>query len=545
MSYCFHLSCVKPHNADHAFFCTGCGAKLLLGDRYRFVKLLGAGGFGRTYLAIDEYKPSQPPCAIKQLVPQNQGTTNLEKAARLFQQEAVKLEQLGQHPQIPDLYAYFTESDRQYLIQEYINGQNLAQELEEQGAFSEAQVIQLLQDLLPVLKFVHEHQVIHRDIKPENIIRRREDNKLFLVDFGAAKCKSKTTFQQTGTIIGSAAYTAPEQLLGKATFASDIYSLGVSCVHFLTDIEPFDLFDSGEGSWVWRDYLRSPISGHLAKILDKMLQPALKRRYQSVEGLLSDLLPALTFAKTGFKPLQPFTQRVSPPPPPPPITPAVQAGKMIPTNPKLRVEQTLREVLKQYWVSIKVHWGQNYLTIILSRQADTPINYSYLLREILTVVEKDRLPEIEQLKVYGLIADRPKPEWQHIQDLTSNAIVVKSANPKPIDFTTQEYWLYQVQQKRFWLDALSFSLISFVFGFRIVLWNPFIAVLAATGFLWVKSLMQKDKDFQERKLSQEVILITALLGFLGLRFTIHDGFAIILACLLAAIPMLYVKGNSG
>ncbi len=544
MSYCFNLSCLKPHNPDHALFCMGCGDKLLLGDRYRFVKPLGAGGFGKTYLALDEYKPSKPPCAIKQFVPQNQGTSNLEKAAQLFQQEAVKLEQLGQHSQIPDLYAYFTESDRQYLIQEYIDGQNLALELAEEGAFSEVQLIQLLQDLLPVLKFVHEHQVIHRDIKPENIIRRREDQKLFLVDFGAAKYKSNTTLQQTGTIIGSAAYTAPEQLLGKATFASDIYSLGVTCVHLLTDIPPFDLFDSAEGNWVWRDYLRTPLSGHLIKILDKMLQPALKRRYQKVEEVLGDLLPSLNLVKTGFKPLQPVAQ-ITPPPPPPPVVSGVQTGKLIPVNPKLALEQALGEELNKYWVKTKAHWGQNYLTIILSRQADTPINYNYLLKEILTIVEKAKVPGVDKLKVYGLICDRPKPEWQHIQDLTANAVVVKSVDPKLIHPLTQDYWLYQVQQKQFWLDILSFSLISFVFGFRIVLWNPMIAILAATGFLWVKSLMQKDQDFQERKLAKDVILVTALLGFLGLRFTINDGFAILLACLLAAIPMLYVKGNSG
>ena len=262
---------------------------MLLSDRYRALKPIGQGGFGRTFLAVDEYKPSRPHCVIKQFFPQDQGTTNPEKAAALFRQEAVRLDELGQHPQIPELLASFEQEHRQYLVQEFINGYNLAQELQHQGAFNEAQIWQLLHDLLPVLQFVHDHQVIHRDIKPHNIIRRRADSQLVLVDFGASKLATSTSLQRTGTSIGSPEYTAPEQAMGKALFASDLYSLGVTCIHLLTCTRPSTLFDTEEGMWVWRDYLKSPVSEALGHVLDKLLQHATRRRYQSVDEVVQDL----------------------------------------------------------------------------------------------------------------------------------------------------------------------------------------------------------------------------------------------------------------
>ncbi|GAC1494580.1 MAG: hypothetical protein NVS2B14_08170 [Chamaesiphon sp.] len=194
---------------------------------------------------------------------------------------------LGNHPQIPELLDYFEQDGQQYLVQEFIDGKNLEQELAESGAFKEVQIHQFLQDLLPVLQFVHEQQVIHRDIKPANIIRRSSDTQLILVDFGTAKFATSTAL--TGTAIGTAEYAAPEQIRGKATFGSDLYSLGVTCIYLLTQVSPFDLFDSTEDNWVWRDYLNSPLSEALAQILDKLLQNAVRRRYQSVAAVLKDL----------------------------------------------------------------------------------------------------------------------------------------------------------------------------------------------------------------------------------------------------------------
>ncbi len=299
MSQCLNPDCLQLNSKTT--FCQKCGSKLLLTDRYRALEILGQGGFGRTFLAVDEHKPSQPYCVIKQFLPQAQGTNNQQKAEELFKQEAIQLEQLGKHQQIPELFAYFIQDHRQYLVQEYIEGQNLAQELAETGAFSEAKIINLLGDLLPVLAFIHQKPVIHRDIKPENIIRRKSDNKLVLVDFGAAKAATRTALAVTGTVIGSAGYVAPEQAVGKPTFASDLYSLGVTCIHLLTNIEPFDLFDVNEGDWVWRNYLKVNVNNTLGRVLDKLLQQVTKKRFQTAQEVLEALqfTPSATWVNYG------------------------------------------------------------------------------------------------------------------------------------------------------------------------------------------------------------------------------------------------------
>ncbi len=289
MSYCLNPNCQKPSsNPAGAKFCLNCGASLLLGDRYRPTKSIAREGFGIALLAEDEFKPSKPPCVIKQFFPLQHN--NAPKAVELFRQEAVRLEQLGKHPQIPELLAHFEQADQLYIVQEFIDGKNLAQELAQTGAFREHQIRSLLQDLLPVLQFIHNGQVIHRDIKPDNIIRRDSDGKLVLVDFGAAKYVAAAAFPQTGTTIGSAGYAAPEQTVGKAVFASDIYSLGVTCIHLLTGIEPFDLYDASESKFVWKNYLiNNPVSEELALILNKMIELPLNKRYKSADEVLQDL----------------------------------------------------------------------------------------------------------------------------------------------------------------------------------------------------------------------------------------------------------------
>ena len=297
MSYCLNSECRKPYNPSGNTFCQSCGAKLLLGDRYRAIKPIGQGSFGKTFLAVDEYKPSLPRCVIKQFFPKN--SANALKAAELFRREAIRLDELGQHPQIPELMAHFQQGEQQYLVQEFIDGQNLEQELVANGTFTENQIQELLWDLLSVLEFVHERQVIHRDIKPENIIRRNSitlpdgggENKgqLVLVDFGASKVITNSSLGKTGTMIGSAGYVAPEQLAGKAAPASDFYSLGVTCIYLLTQVAPFELFDVLEGQWVWRQYLQSNISEDLGRVIDQLLAPNINERYQFVEQVLKEL----------------------------------------------------------------------------------------------------------------------------------------------------------------------------------------------------------------------------------------------------------------
>ncbi|MBN3948108.1 MAG: serine/threonine protein kinase [Nostoc sp. NMS7] len=341
MSYCLNPHCSKPENPDDLKFCLTCGSKLLLKERYRAIKPIGQGGFGKTFLAVDEDKPSKPRCVIKQFYPQAQGTNTLAKAVELFNQEAVQLDQLGKHPQIPELLAYFTQEDRQYLVQEFIDGQNLAQELAHQGAFSETQIWQLLNDLLSVLQFCHARHVIHRDIKPENIILRSGDSKLVLVDFGAAKSAIGAALNQTGTSIGSPEYVAPEQMRGRAVFASDIYSLGATCINLLTVRSPFDSYDTNNGTWVWQQYLQTPVSNQLSHILNKMLESIPIRRYQTVDEVLKELNQQSKIAVTPAIAAKPIPQS-------PPNLPPTFVSK----SPS-QVEQELEEMKTQFLGSSK------------------------------------------------------------------------------------------------------------------------------------------------------------------------------------------------
>ncbi|MEG4114295.1 MULTISPECIES: serine/threonine-protein kinase [unclassified Microcoleus] len=348
MSYCLNPACQNPQNADRTQFCLNCGSKLLLRERYRAIKPLGRGGFGRTFLAIDEDKPSKPRCAIKQFFPLSQGTSSSEKAAELFNREAVRLDELGKHPQIPELLAHFQQERYQYLVQEFIEGQNLQEELARTGPFSESQILSLLKDLLPVLQFVHDRSVIHRDIKPPNIIRRRISQtpiiytyptltgELVLVDFGAAKVVEG--LRETGTVIGSPEFVAPEQIRGQAVYASDLYSLGVTCIYLLTQISPFDLFDINRDAWVWRDFLKVQIDPKLSRILDKMIESSLSRRYKSVAEVLKDLQLQSAGAGTGTPPLP--APKISMPQRTPALQNAVPptvAGTIIPVPPMQRV----------------------------------------------------------------------------------------------------------------------------------------------------------------------------------------------------------------
>jgi formylglycine-generating enzyme required for sulfatase activity len=287
MSLCLACGAANPLDTK---FCSQCRTRLLIQDRYRALRIIGQGGFGKTFLAQDEGKPSKPKCVIKQFIYDDPAT--LREAQRLFEQEAVRLDDLGKHPQIPELLAHCEQEERQYLVQEFIDGENLLQELKRSGRFSEAKIKELLLDLLPVLQFIHAGQVIHRDIKPENVIRRRSDGRLVVVDFGAAKMASQTALQKTGTTIGSAGYAAPEQAFGKALYASDIYSLGVCCLHLLTDINPLTMYDPVEG-FVWRDFLPDrQVPNWLDDILEKMTQPNVRQRYQSASEILQILQPS-------------------------------------------------------------------------------------------------------------------------------------------------------------------------------------------------------------------------------------------------------------
>lgn len=285
MSLCFNPSCIHQ-NPDGQRVCQQCGNSLLLGDRYRVLREIGSGGFGKTYLGVDEQQPDKPQCAIKQFLPNV--TNNRDISSRLFRKEAERLSLLS-HPQIPKFLAYFEIEAQQYIIQEFVPGQTLAQELAASGPFTEPKIRDLLRQLLPILQYLHGRKLIHRDIKPSNIIRRASDRRLVLVDFGATKLATGTALAKTGTSIGTVEFVAPEQLRGKAVFASDLYSLGVTCIHLLTDTSPFDLVD-GRNHWVWRDWAKNnPVSQQLGRVLDLLITLAIGDRYGSASEVLRDL----------------------------------------------------------------------------------------------------------------------------------------------------------------------------------------------------------------------------------------------------------------
>ena len=301
MINCLCLACDRA-NSITTKFCTQCGAKLQIQERYRALKVIGQGGFGKTFLAQDESKPSQPRCVIKQFAFEtlnpnaSQGT--LDVAIRLFEQEAKRLDDLGKHPQIPELLSFTIHEGKQYLIQEFIDGETLEQELSRVGAFSEQQVRDVLVEVLQILEFVHSKSVIHRDISPDNIIRRRSDQKLVLVDFGAAKHATATLLAKTGTGIGKPSYGAPEQMLGKSVFQSDLFGLGVTCLHLLTNVEPFTLYDVLENEYQWRQFLNGKVvSDGFGKLLDRLTSYRVKERPNSVTETLQVLQPKVATVK--------------------------------------------------------------------------------------------------------------------------------------------------------------------------------------------------------------------------------------------------------
>ncbi|MBW4468580.1 MAG: protein kinase [Pegethrix bostrychoides GSE-TBD4-15B] len=315
--YCTRPGCAKPQNSFPDLddisklktvpqkFCMACGMPLILDNRYISTKLLGRGGFGTAFAARDRRTPNMRHCVIKQFQPT--GTLSaaaLQTAQRLFNEEAITLERLGnQHPQIPDLLAFFEldvpalaagqSNQLFYIVQEFVDGQNLEELLAAQGQFSEAEVLEILVEMLKILKFVHENDSIHRDIKPSNIMRRR-DGRLFLLDFGAVK-KVKTVAQPGGRSTGiySQGFAPPEQMRGDEVYPStDFYALAVTCVMLLTGKQPEELYDPYSDTWNWRGYAQ--VSDRLEAVLNRMLLPTPNQRFATAQDILDALKPSST-----------------------------------------------------------------------------------------------------------------------------------------------------------------------------------------------------------------------------------------------------------
>lgn len=255
---------------------------MLIKQRYRLLKQIGQGGFGKTFLAVDEGQSPVIPCVVQQFGLENQ-------TSKTFEQKAQRLEELGKHPQIPALLAHFKENQHLYLVQEFIEGTSLATLVEKEGAFCETQIWQILGNLAQVLKYIHHHNLIHCDLKPENIILKSPAHfigkDLVLVDFAAARTVTSIDLTSENSI-GSAEYAAPEQIKGQPVVTSDLYSLGLTCIYLLTQISPFDLFDIADDCWVWRQYLTTKVSEDLGKILDKLMQKDFTQRFQSADEVM-------------------------------------------------------------------------------------------------------------------------------------------------------------------------------------------------------------------------------------------------------------------
>jgi len=259
-------------------------------SHYQLIKILGKGAFGTTYLARDIYLPGSPEYAIKKLNPNTQDKNLLEVARRLFKTEARALQKLGQHSQIPRLVANFEQNRRFYIVQEFIAGHSLKRELVTGEAWSEERVVQMLEDCLKILKFIHDRGVIHRDIKPNNFIRRQEDNKLVLIDFGAVKqaIGQNQTLHTIG--IGTRGYMPPEQAMGKPRFSSDIYGLGVIALQALTGLKPKDFQKDDNGEIIWLHQTKDiNINPKLVRIINKMIRLDFQERYNCAEMILQDL----------------------------------------------------------------------------------------------------------------------------------------------------------------------------------------------------------------------------------------------------------------
>ncbi|HLO50225.1 MAG TPA: protein kinase [Kamptonema sp.] len=266
----------------------------LLDGRYQIIEVIETGEFGQTYLAKDTRRPGEPQCFVKHLRPASNDPKLIDTARRLFEKEAEVLEKLGQHDQIPQLFAYFEKNQEFFLVEAFIPGYSLASEILPGKPLSEDRVINLLKEVLEILVFVHGHGVIHRDIKPGNLIRRQADGKLVLLDFGAVKEIHLDRGQKPPTVrIGTLEYMPVEQFQYNPQLNSDLYAVGMIGIQALTGLPAYELpklrdhNNPSIGEIFWRHL--AVVSQELADVLDNMVRYDYRQRYQSAAEALADL----------------------------------------------------------------------------------------------------------------------------------------------------------------------------------------------------------------------------------------------------------------
>jgi eukaryotic-like serine/threonine-protein kinase len=264
----------------------------LIKQRYEIVRSLKPGGFGETYLAIDRDE-SDKSCVVKHLCPVGANRLAMDDAKQRFKREAKQLRNLGQSAQIPALLDFVEEDGELYIVQEWVDGEDLSGEIGAGHALSEAKVLRLLTEILSALQVVHRAQVIHRDLKPANIMRRKADQKLVLVDFGAVKELASSVYgggnqaRQTTYGVFTEGYAAPEQMNGHPLLASDVYAVGAIAVEALTGVSPKNLYDPQRDELVWHH--RVKISPEFRQVVDRMLADKAKNRYAGATAALQAL----------------------------------------------------------------------------------------------------------------------------------------------------------------------------------------------------------------------------------------------------------------
>lgn len=276
--------------------------KKLIDNRYRILRLLGKGGFGRTYLVQDERRFGEL-CVLKEFAPDHSDNDAVtQKLSQLFQREAKILHQLD-HPQIPKFLAWFRDNGRLFIVQEYVNGKTYWQLLQQRKrtgqTFSEAEVIRWLKDLLPVIGYIHDQNIIHRDISPDNVMLPKGKDVPVLIDFGVVKHATTSLAQRANSpetdgsteasvLVGKYGYAPYEQIYaGLCSSRSDIYALGVSAVVLLSGQKPSRLIHPTTLDWTWPKSL--PVDNRLIQILSKMTAKEPQDRYSSARAVLADL----------------------------------------------------------------------------------------------------------------------------------------------------------------------------------------------------------------------------------------------------------------